>query len=161
MTYQLTFFLKSLLIGAVAFLTTIASSGQADDGKRVSTEEKANSISTAMESSLESLPKLYESVSKSIVRVEGMDFTKTIALSETGVIVSPEGHVLVGNGSGVKDLKVHLSDGRTVTATPAGWSVEWGLSVLKINEEGPWPAIELGSTEGWRALLGARLRSAW
>lgn len=151
MTYRLTFFLKSLLIGAVAFLATIVSSGQADDGKRVSTEEKANSISTAMESSLESLPKLYESVSKSIVRVEGMDFTKTIALSETGVIVSPEGHILVGNSSGVQDLKVHLIDGRTVTATPAGWSVEWGLSVLKINEEGPWPAIELGSTKKLKA----------
>lgn len=151
MTYRLTFSLTSMLIGAATYLITIASSVQADDGKRVSTEEKANSISTAMESSLKSLPKLYESVSKSIVRVEGMDRTKTIALSETGVIVSPEGHILVGNGSGEQDLKVHLSDGRTVTATPAGWSSEWYLSVLKINEEGPWPAIEPGSTKELKA----------
>ncbi len=128
MTYRLTFFLKSLLIGAVAFLSTIVSSGQADDGKRVSIEEKANSISAAMESSLESLPKLYESISKSIVRVEGMDITNTISSSESGVIVSPEGHVLVGNGSAVQDLRVHLSDGRTAAATAVGWSAEWGLT---------------------------------
>lgn len=146
---QLTACLGFLLITAVTYPTT--KWVHADDGKRKVTAETENSIAAAMESSLEGLPKLYESVSKSIVRVEGMDFTKTIAVSETGVIVSPEGHILVGNGSGSKDLKVHLSDGRTVTATAAGWSVEWCLTVLKINEEGPWPAIELGSTKELKA----------
>jgi S1-C subfamily serine protease len=80
-----------------------------------------------------------------------MDFTNTIGLSETGVIVSPEGHILVGNGSASEDLKVHLSDGRLVTATAAGRSFEWRLTVLKINEKGPWPAIELGSTKNVKA----------
>lgn len=105
-----------------------------------------------MESSLEGLPKLYQSVSKSIVRVETTDY-----LNVTGVIVSSDGHILVGNGfayvngAGSIDVKVHLSDGRSVTATAAGWSLEWRLAVLKINEEGPWPAIELGSTKGLKA----------
>ncbi len=29
--------------------------------------------------------------------------------------------------------------------------MEWRLAVLKINEEGPWPAIELGSTKDLKA----------
>ena len=96
-----------------------------------------------MDSSLEGLPKLYESVSRSIVRIETTD-----NINVTGVIVSSDGDILVGNSIGLNDdVKVHLSDGRTVTATATGWSSEWRLTVLKINEEGPWPAIELGSTK--------------
>ena len=148
-TFRLTSCLRLLLITAVTALTT--QWVQAEDANRKVTNERAKSISAAMESSLEGLPKLYESVSKSIVRIEGMDFSKTVASNETGVIVSSEGHILVGNGAGSEDLKVHLSDGRTVTATAAGWSSEWMLTVLKINEEGPWPAIELGSTKEVKA----------
>ena len=103
---------------------------QADEPKRAVPEERADSIAAAMESSLESLPKLYESVSKSIVRVEGKDFTKTISSSETGVIVSPEGHVLVGNGSVVQDLRVHLSDGKKRGDCPRYLQAKaFGLSV--------------------------------
>ncbi len=105
-----------------------------------------------MESSLEDLPKLYETVSESIVRVETTDH-----FNVAGVIVSSDGHILVGNGfaymNGVDslDAKVHLSDGRTVTATAAGWSCEWRFAVMKINEQGPWPTIELGSTKNLKA----------
>ncbi len=123
---------------------------QADDANRKVTNEKVRSISAAMEASLEGLPQLYKSVSKSIVRVERQG-----ALSRTGVIVSPQGHIVVGNGFqwdwGKKDMKVHLNDGRTVTATAAGWSLEWGLAVMKINEDGPWSAIKLGSTNDLKA----------
>ncbi|MFN0052588.1 MAG: trypsin-like peptidase domain-containing protein, partial [Planctomycetales bacterium] len=124
---------------------------QADDAKRIATNEKTKTISAAMESSLEVLPKLYESVSKSIVRVE-----TTENLNVTGVIVSSDGHIVVGNGFAYlsvesNDVKVHLSDGRTVTGTATGWSVEWRLAVLKINEEGSWPALELGSTRDLKA----------
>lgn len=146
-TFRLISYLGLLLIAAVTSLTT--EWVQADDPNRIVTEEKANSISAAMESSLERLPKLYESASKSIVRVETTD-----NINVTGVIVSSDGHIVVGNGlttmNGV-DMKVHLSDGRSVTATAAGWSVEWRLAVMKINEEGPWPAIELGSTKDLKA----------
>ena len=66
-TLRLACYLGLLLITAVTSLTTV--SAQADEAKRKVTYEKANSVSAAMESSLEGLPKLYDSVSKSIVRV--------------------------------------------------------------------------------------------
>jgi S1-C subfamily serine protease len=149
-TCRLTSYLELLLITAVTSLTTELWV-HADDAKRKVTDGKAKSISAAMESSLDGLPKLYESVSKSIVRVErtGSDVT--------GVIVSTEGHIVVGNGftvmdgTGSDDVKVHLSDGKTVTATAAGWSIEWTLGVLKIKDEGPWPAIKLGTTKNLKA----------
>lgn len=151
-TCRLTSCLELLLIAAVTSLP--AASVQADEAKRQVANEKAKSISASMESSLEGLPKLCESVSKSIVRVE-----RTGTLNVTGVIVSTEGHILVGNGFGSgdssiwgqTDMKVHLNDGRTVTATAAGWSLEWRLAVMKINRKGPWPAIELGSTKDLKA----------
>ncbi|MBC7855074.1 MAG: trypsin-like peptidase domain-containing protein [Pirellulaceae bacterium] len=144
-TFRLASYCGLLLTTAVTSLPT--EWAQADDVKRIVTAEKAKSISAAMESSLEGLPKLYQSVSKSIVRVEMSD-----NLNKTGVIVSSDGHILVGNGVGSDDnVKVHLSDGRTVNATATGWSGEWRLVVLKINEEGPWPAIPLGSTKNLKA----------
>jgi hypothetical protein len=144
-TFRLTSYWGLLLITAVTFLTT--DWGQADDAKHIVTEEKANSISAAMESSLERLPILYESVSKSIVRIETTDNINT-----TGVIVSSDGHILMWPSVIENDnAKVHLSDGRTVAATASGWSSEWRLGVLKINEEGPWPAIPLGSTKDLKA----------
>ncbi len=149
-TFRLTSSLGLLVITAVT--TLIAEWAQADEVKRKATNEKMTSISAAMESSLDGLPKLYESVSKSIVRVETTDKQNV-----TGVIVSSDGHIVVGNGfaymngAGSNHVKVHLNDGRTVTAKAAGWSLEWSLAVMKINEEGPWPAIKLGATKDLKA----------
>ncbi len=114
-------------------------------------EARANSIAAAMESQLKHLPKLYESVSKSIVRIESPNNRNS-----TGVIVSSDGHILCSGVSGFNDdgpniLQVHLSDGRTATAMATGWSSEWRIAVIKIREEGPWPAIELGSTKEMKA----------
>lgn len=141
-TFRLPSCFGLILITAITCFTT--KWVHADDTKHVVTHEKANSICAAMESSLEGLPKLYESVCKSIVRVETTD-----NINVTGVIVSSDGHILLGGGA--KDAKVHLSDGRTVTAKEAGWSSEWRLNVMKINEVGSWPAIELGSTKDLKA----------
>ena len=107
-TFRLTSYLGLLLITAVTSLTT--EWAQAEDAKRKATNDKTKSISAAMESFIEGLPKLYESVSKSIVRVE-----RTGTWNVTGVIVSTEGHIVVGNGFvlvngiGSDDVKVHLS----------------------------------------------------
>lgn len=149
-TFRLTYYWGLLLIIAVTVLNTDLA--QADDANCKVTDEKVNSISAAMESSLVALPRLYESVSQSIVRVETTD-NRCV----TGVIVSSDGYIVVGNGFayvngvGSNDVKVHLSDGRNVTATAAGWSLEWRLAVMKINEDGPWPAIKLGSTKDLKA----------
>ncbi|QEG02613.1 Periplasmic pH-dependent serine endoprotease DegQ precursor [Stieleria maiorica] len=113
-------------------------------------------VLAAVESFLPELPRLYDTVKNSIVRVEKTDSTDGPMVS-TGVIVSPDGHVLVGNGFAMvnglesNEVKIHLSDGRTVTASRAGWSLEWRLCVVKIKETGPWPAIELGSTKDLKA----------
>ncbi len=147
---RLTFYFGLLLITAATSLIT--GWVHADDAIGKGTSEKTKSIAAAMESSLEGLPRLCESVSKSIVRVETTDND-----SSTGVIVSSDGHILVGNGFGAVngsesiEVKVHLSDGRTVTATATGWSLEWRLGVIKIDGKGPWPAIELGSTKDLKA----------
>ena len=133
-----------LLLAAVTSLTT--ASEQADDAIRKGTKDKTTLVSVAMESSLEGLPKLYQKVSESIVRIETAD-----KVNKTGVIVSSDGHIVVGNEAGSHEVKVHLSDGRTVTAKTAGWSLEWNLGVMKIQEEGLWPAIQLGSTEDLKA----------
>ncbi len=55
-TYRLTSCLTPFLIVAVTFVSTPARSAQADEAKRKVTNETANSISAAMESSLEGLP---------------------------------------------------------------------------------------------------------
>ncbi len=61
-TFRLTSYLGLLLITAVTSLTTAWV--QADDAIRKGISEKTKSVSAAMESSLEGLPKLCESVSK-------------------------------------------------------------------------------------------------
>ena len=88
---------------------------------------------------------LYASAGKAVVRIDDGD-SRGICIS--GVIVSDDGYVLsrglIGSGNLVK---VHLSDGRTVSAKTLGWSSEWLISVLKIVDEGVWPYVEIGSTK--------------
>ncbi|WP_077027439.1 S1 family peptidase [Fuerstiella marisgermanici] len=72
------------------------------------------------------------------------------ALLELTTIFTPD-TILRWHRKRQSDMKVHLNDGRTVTASAAGWSSEWRLAVMKINEQGPWPAIELSSTKDLRA----------
>ncbi|WDQ18422.1 trypsin-like peptidase domain-containing protein [Rhodopirellula sp. P2] len=113
--------------------------------------QETERTATEMQSSMAGLPELYRSTSRSIVRMEADGDNDC-----TGVIVSADGHILLGDVPGpvftdATDAKVHLSDGRTATARHAGWSTEWGLSVAKINEPGPWPAIPLGSTATLKA----------
>ena len=64
-----------------------------------------------------------------------------------GVIVSPEGHVVVcGPVGAVLDnrlLELRLSDGRQVTGEALGWSTEFKFGVLKITEPGKWPVLKL------------------
>src|SRR5688572_21985229 len=64
-----------------------------------------------------------------------------------GVIVSPEGHVVVsGPVAAVLDnrlLELRLWDGRQVAGEALGWSSELGFGVLKITEPGNWPFVKL------------------
>ena len=88
---------------------------------------------------------LYASAGKAVVRIDDGD---SRGICSSGVIVSDDGYVLNRNPylSG-KLLKVHLCDGRAVSAKRLGWSIEWQISVLKIVDEGVWPYVEIGSTK--------------
>lgn len=124
---------------------------RADDPVPDAAVQETERTATEVQSSLAGLPELYRSISRSIVRME-VDADDSC----TGVIVSTDGHVLVGNGlaglfTDVTNATVHLSDGRTATARLAGWSSEWRLAVAKIIEPGPWPALPLGSTATLKA----------
>ena len=65
----------------------------------------------------------------------------------SGVIVTPEVHIIVGGSvrSVLRDelLDLRLVDGRKVQATALGWTSEDGLGMLKITEPGPWPHVEI------------------
>lgn len=64
-----------------------------------------------------------------------------------GVIVSPEGHIAVcGPVQSIIDenlLELRLMDGRVVSGQALGWSSEFGIGMLKINEKGPWPYVKI------------------
>ncbi|WP_161604813.1 trypsin-like peptidase domain-containing protein [Roseiconus nitratireducens] len=124
----------------------VSVSVQAGDPVPDAATRETDRTAAEMQLSLRVLPEVYRSTSRSIVRME-VDANDSC----TGVIVSADGHILVGNGlaglfTDMTDAKVHLSDGRTATARLAGWSSEWRLKIAKINEPGPWPALPLGST---------------
>lgn len=91
---------------------------------------------------------VYASAGKAVVRIDDGD-SRGICMS--GVIVSGDGYVLSPGILWSRELlNVHLSDGRTVSAKPLGWSSEWGIGVLKIVDEGVWPHVEIGSTRDAR-----------
>jgi S1-C subfamily serine protease len=70
-------------------------------------------------------------------------------LPASGVLVTPEGHVLTSagrNGYGGRPVTVRLSDGRRLEARPLGWSTEWNVQVLKVSGAGPFPYVGLLSS---------------
>lgn len=68
----------------------------------------------------------------------------------TGVIVSPEGHILtVGHIFTSRNdvrARVILSDGRRVWAQPLGCNYTRDYGLLKLDGDGPWPHVEMGSS---------------
>ncbi len=125
-------------------------------------------MSAAMESSLSDLPKLYEAVSKSIVRVERTGTIDRTTI-KTGVIVSTQGHIVVGNGfhlvNGIEpeDVKVHLSDGRTRRGD-SRWLV-MRMETRRSEDQGRGPVARdrTGNNRGFesrRTLFGDRPFSA-
>lgn len=88
---------------------------------------------------LDQLKNLNESIRPSIVQFfyDGDNFG-------CGVIVSPEGHVVVGASAAAvldnKLLELRLADGRQVRGEALGWSYEFG-GLIKITDPGPWPFV--------------------
>ena len=90
------------------------------------------------------LQTVYENVSPAIVRLAYGDRDRK-SHSGSGVIVTSDGYIATSGpvASVVEDelLEVHLADGRSVSGKALGWSSEFGIGILKINKQGPWPHI--------------------
>ena len=81
-------------------------------------------------------------VSKAVVRIETGSTEAT-----TGVIISEDGHVVwPGLAHPMRKLSAVLSTGESVPATNLGWSTEWRVGLLKLNDDREWPHVERGST---------------
>ena len=80
----------------------------------------------------------------------------------SGVIVSPEGHVLTASHVTKKagrKIYVRLADGRTVQATTLGTNVNSDTAALKLAGNGPWPYVQIGNSSAtqlgdWCLTLG-------
>ena len=85
-------------------------------------------------------------VSPAVVRIAYSDSNQV-----SGVIVTAEGHIAsfaddrktsVAN----ERITIHLADKRQAAATRLGWSSEWGIELLKMDGQGPWPYVEIDRT---------------
>jgi serine protease Do len=88
--------------------------------------------------------KLYEKVRLATVRVGG----------GSGVIVTEDGYVLTaGHVAPVpnRDLRIVLSDGRSVRARTLGSDRGIDAGLLKIAEKGPWPYALMGKSNALKA----------
>lgn len=91
------------------------------------------------------LAAVYERVSPAVVRIDGRD--GNASTGGTGVIVTADGHVLLGPiPAGVK-LTFQLPDGRRATGVALGWSEEWNVGMAKIDGPGPWPHATLAKSD--------------
>lgn len=72
--------------------------------------------------------------------------------SGSGVIISPEGHVMtnahvVSIGNQEPALRITTSDGRLLGAEVVGRDILSDIAVLKIDDDGPFPVIALGDSD--------------
>jgi hypothetical protein len=87
------------------------------------------------------LQAVYDITSPAIVKIR-RDATDERVLAE-GVIVAPEGYVLLRNTLELwqqfrdrRSILFTLSDGRELKGATLGWSDEWGIAMAKISANG-------------------------
>lgn len=90
----------------------------------------------------------YQQIAPAVVRITYGTHNNRDWTRGSGVIVTPEGHVVTTDlpRSVVQDdlLVFHLPDGRRIGGKALGWSTEWKIGLLKITEKEPWPFVDLG-----------------
>lgn len=76
----------------------------------------------------------------------GRNIDRTVTSLGSGVIVTPEGHILTNNHviENAEEIEVFLRDGRQLTASVVGADPETDLAVLQINTTNV-PSIALGT----------------
>jgi serine protease Do len=94
----------------------------------------------------QSAAQIYDRAWKSLVRMEDDRGEVKLVPCDSGVLVTGEGHVLCRAFAGESKLRFRLHDGRSVTATPLGWSSEWGIGMAKLDAPGAWPHVELADS---------------
>lgn len=84
---------------------------------------------------------LFETISPAVVEItitRGNDATRATGLGTgSGFIVDSDGHIITNNHvvSGEGEIKVRLSDGRTLDATKLGFSPADDLALLQVNPD--------------------------
>ncbi|HUE16668.1 MAG TPA: serine protease [Planctomycetaceae bacterium] len=89
---------------------------------------------------------VYDHAWRALVRIEDESGEVKVNPSDSGVLVTDEGHVLYRAFAGETKLRFRLHDGRRATATTLGWSSEWGVGLAKLDGPGPWPHVELADS---------------
>jgi serine protease Do len=124
-----------------------------DESKDVRSDNGLESVSKPVQDSqLTSIERclrvLYETVGPAVVRIvagEDKDHEWHFA---SGVIVTADGYVVTRSSSRTihegAPMAFYLADGRHVMGTVLGWSEEWRIGLMKLNEKGPWPYAKLG-----------------
>jgi hypothetical protein len=94
------------------------------------------------------LQAIYDVVSPAVVKMQS-DATGQRMVA-AGVIVSPEGHVLLQRTlelskqySERRPILFSLHDGRQVKGFPLGWSDEWRVALAKIENGGNYPYVKI------------------
>jgi S1-C subfamily serine protease len=95
---------------------------------------------------------VYASVKPAVVRISRDEDRRQ---TYSGIIVREDGLVLTHTASARNvragdRITVHLDGGRRAKATALGWSNEWGIALVKITEQGPWPHAQLGQSAALR-----------
>jgi S1-C subfamily serine protease len=95
------------------------------------------------------LQSVYNAVSPAVVKIRSQDATDQRMIA-VGVIVSPEGHVLMRGTSelstqfrGRQPILFTLHDGRQIKGFPLGWSNEWRVALAKIADDGTYPYVKI------------------
>jgi serine protease Do len=93
----------------------------------------------------DSIAQVADQVNQKIVKLYGSGGFQGLASSGTGVLVSPEGHILTVAGTllNTQDLRVHLFDGRRVHARVLVVEPELDAALLKVDNIEDVPFFEV------------------
>lgn len=84
-----------------------------------------------------------------VVLVEGLDKRRPRPRwRRAGVIVTADGQLLCASAGEVDSVEVVLPDRRRAAARIVGRSGAWGVALLRLDGEGPWPHVPLDGRAG-------------
>ncbi|HWG41659.1 MAG TPA: trypsin-like peptidase domain-containing protein [Gemmataceae bacterium] len=117
------------------------------------TPARADSRALALERAVPAGAKDLRAIQDQVKRVAAKALPCTVCVRignafGSGVIVSKDGYVLTAghiSGEPNRDVRVILSDGRTVAGKTLGSDVGIDSGMVRITDEGVWPFVEMGN----------------